>query len=132
MTDPAPEYAFEGEIEAPLALTLLGKRQVRRAFIAYHYTPHWPFWDPATGVLTGLPTKIAYQLRIRIPRGQASAAGLGNKPVHLETLDLLAVLTAQPGMRDLIEHMIEVDVRRRDGIARRENDVAGSMPDDWL
>jgi hypothetical protein len=129
---PAPEYAFEGEIEAPLALTLFGKRQVRRAFISYLCTPHWPFWDPTTGLLAALPTKIAYQLRIRIPKGQAAAAGLGSKPVQLETLDLLAVLTAQPGMRDLIEHMIEVDVRRRDGIARRENDVAGPMPDDWL
>jgi hypothetical protein len=132
MTEPAPEYAFEGEIEAPLALTLFGKRQVRRAFIAYLCTPHWPFWDPTTGLLTVLPTKIAYRLRIRIPKGQAAAAGLGSKPIHLETLDLLAILTAQPGMRDLIEHMIEVDVRRRDGIARRENGVAGPMPDDWL
>ena len=132
MTAPAPEYAFEGEIEAPLALTLFGKRQVRRAFIAYSFTPHWSFWDPASGILTALPPRIAYRLRIRIPKGQASAAGLGNAPAHLETLDLLTVLTAQPGMRDLIEHMIEVDVRRRDGIARRENDVAGPMPDDWL
>lgn len=132
MTDPAPEYAFEGEIEAPVALTLFSKRQVRRSFIIYRYTPHWPFWNPATGVLTALPTKITYRLRIRIPKGQASAAGLGKAPVLFETPDLLTVLTAQQGMRDAIEHMIEVDVRRRDGIARRENDVAGPMPDDWL
>jgi hypothetical protein len=87
MTAPAPEYAFEGEIEVPLALTLFGKRQVRRAFIAYLCTPHWPFWDPATGLLTALPTKIAYRLRIRIPKGQASAAGLGSKPDLTEFLN---------------------------------------------
>jgi hypothetical protein len=35
-------------------------------------------------------------------------------------------------MRDTIECLIDIDVRRRDGIARRTNGIPGPTPDNWL
>ena len=132
MTDTAPEYAFEGEIRSPIAFTYTSIRQQRQAFLVYRYTPNWTFWSPSTGLLTTAPTKIEYALSVRISTAQAKAAGLGMGPIRLPVLDLQAALTAHLTMRDTIEFVIDVDVRRRDGIARRANGVPGPTPDNWL
>jgi hypothetical protein len=132
MTPPAPEYAFEGEIRSPIAFTYTSIRQQRQAYLVYRYTPSWTFWSPSTGFLTTAPTRIEYTLSVRISAAQAKAAGLGKGPIWLPAPDLQAALTAHPTMRDTIEFVIDVDVRRRDGIARRANGVPGPTPDNWL
>jgi hypothetical protein len=132
MTDTAPEYAFEGEIRSPIAFTYTSIRQQRQAVLVYRYTPHWTYWSPSTGLLTTAPTRIEYALSVRISAAQAKAAGLGKGPIRLPVLDLQAALTAHPTMRDMIECLVDIDVRRRDGIARRANDIPGPTPDNWL
>jgi hypothetical protein len=132
MTDTAPEYAFEGEIRSPIAFTYAHIRQQRQAFLVYRYTPHWTFWSASTGLLTTAPTKIEYALSVRISAVQAKAAGLGKGPIQIPIPDLQRILTTHPTMRDTIECLIDIDVRRRDGIARRANGVPGLTPDNWL
>jgi len=129
---PAPDYAFEGEIRSPIAFTYVALRQKRQAFLTYRYTPHWTFWNPSTGVLTTAPTQIDYAVSVRISGVQAKALGLGKKPLRLPVPDLQRVLTAHPAMRAAIESVIDIDVRRRDGAARRANGIPGPTPDDWL
>ena len=132
MTAPAPEYAFEGEIRSPIAFTYAHVRQQRQALLFYRYTPHWTFWSPSTGLLTTALTKIEYALSVRVSAVQAKAIGLGKGPIRLPVPDLQAALTAHPTMRDTIECLIDIDVRRRDGIARRTNGIPGPTPDNWL
>jgi hypothetical protein len=132
MTLVAPEYAFEGKIRSPIAFTYTSIRQQRQALLFYRYTPHWTFWSPITGLLTTAPTRIEYALSVCISAAQAKAIGLGKGPIQLPVPDLQRILTAHPTMRDMIECLVDIDVRRRDGIARRANDIPGHTPDNWL
>lgn len=124
--------AFVGEIALPLEIRCLYVRQARRGFIAYRYTPHWPTYHIASGLLRSGPPELDYMFGLILPARQARFMGLGNGPARIDLPGLLCVIRAHPAMRAAVECAIDNDVRRRDGAIRRAHGFSGTMPDDWL
>jgi len=121
-----------GEIALPLAITCLYVRQARRGFVAYRYTPRWPYYHVSSGLKRLDPPILDYALGLVLPARQARFMGIGTGPVRVDLPGLLAVMRAHPAMRAAVECAIDRDVRRRDGAARRAHGLTGPMPDDWL
>jgi hypothetical protein len=126
------DAAFVGEIALPLEIRCLSVRQARRGFIAYRYTPRWPTYHVASGLLQSSPPELEYVFGLVLPARQARFMGLDKGSARIELPGLLSVIRAHPAMRAAVECAIDNDARRRDGDIRRAHGFTGPMPDDWL
>ena len=126
------DAAFVGEIALPLEIRCLYVRQARRGFIAYRYTPRWPYYHVSSGLIRHGTSVLYYEFGLILPARQARFMGIGTKPARIDLPGLLGVMRAHPAMRAAVECAIDNDVRRRDGAVRRAHGLAGQMPDDWL
>lgn len=125
-------FAFEGEIDAPLAINCLFVRQVRRGYVAYSCTPRWAYYDKATGQRQFRTPQLVYTLGVRLTGSQARRLGLGRRPAQVQLPELLQIVLLHDAAKAVIEFAIENDVRRRDGETLRANGLPPPWLDNWL
>lgn len=118
-------YAFSGEIEFDLEISMLGTGFQRKGRITYQHTPEWNYLSPVTGkerLGSGSSTFKMEIMAILEREAWESQSGRvvkrKNNPYWTEVGELLQDGVLPESLMDTIFDMIDDDARRQDAINR--------------